>query len=299
MSEPPATATTPTRTCRVCGATYPATTEFFVGNKGSLYGVDRICWDCKRAAHQKYREENRELLREKNQRYREENREVLREKQRQFVAKNPDKIRQSQQKHYEKNREKIQEKDRQRYYKNHEREIERMRIYREEHREEKRESERRRYHENSEEEREHLRAVKREWKAKNRDKIREGNQRWRKENPHKKAVAQHRWKARRRGLEDTLTAEEWKVALDYFGGRCAYCGQVGELSQDHYVPLSDPDCPGTVVRNILPACIGCNSSKKNLQPSQWLRRKFGNQSAEIERRIYGYFEQIENARKIK
>lgn len=299
MSEPPEAENMPTRKCRVCGATYPATTEYFVGNKGSLYGVDRICWECKRKAHRKYREENREALRERGRTYREENRELLREKTRQRVSENFDEVHEYRKQYHEKNKEKLNEWNRNYYYENREKEIERMRVYREKNREAKRALDLRRYYEQSEEARDQKLAAKREWNTKNRDKIRLQNQKWRLENPYKHAVNKQLRKARERGLPNTLTIAEWQAALDYFGGRCAYCGSEGELSQDHYVPLSDPDCPGTVVQNILPACRGCNSSKKNLPPAQWLRRKFDEQAKEIEQRIKAYFEQIRKEQTIK
>lgn len=302
MTEPTPTETTPTRTCRVCGRTYPATTEYFVGNRLSRYGVDRICWECKRAARAQYRAENPDKVHERRQKDKERKRQKRAanpEKERQYRAEHPDKIRESRKKYYEENREKVLEKYRQYYHENHEKEIERMRLYREEHRETKRTMDLRHYHEQTQEEREHRRALKREWQAKNKDKVRQQMQRWREENPARNAATRHRWRARRRGLADTLTGAEWQAALEYFGGRCAYCGGDGALSQDHYVPLSDPDCPGTVSWNTLPACLSCNSSKKNLPPAQWLRRKFGSRAADIEQRIHDYFGQIESKWKIK
>lgn len=301
MSEsapPPVT----TRTCRVCGQTYPATTEYFVGNKLSLYGVDRICRECKRAAHRKYRAENPDKIREQRQKDKNQKRQKRREnpeKERQYRAENADKIRGYRKKHYEANREKLLEKYRHYYYENHDKEIERMRQYREEHRAVKREMERQRYHKLSDEERARRLTLKREWQARNKNRLRQQARLWRAENPARNAATQHRWRARRRGLPDTLTGAEWQAALNYFGGRCAYCNREGDLSQDHFIALSDPECPGTVGWNILPACLSCNSSKKNLPPKQWLRCKFGKQAEEIEQRIRAYFERIERQWKTK
>lgn len=53
---------------------------------------------------------------------------------------------------------------------------------------------------------------------------------------------------------------------------CAYCGAKPEsLWQDHFVTLSDPQCPGTVPWNMVPACAFCNLSKSRSRPERWLR----------------------------
>lgn len=103
--------------------------------------------------------------------------------------------------------------------------------------------------------------------------------------------------ARKRSLPDTFTAEQWKFALEYFQHTCAVCGRaVGlwhTLAMDHWIPLSDPNCPGTVATNIIPLCHGmdgCNNSKNNRDPLVWLTDKFGSHRARaIATRIEEYF----------
>ena len=51
--------------------------------------------------------------------------------------------------------------------------------------------------------------------------------------------------------------------------KCAYCGSTGVLAQDHFIPISNPDCPGTIPGNIVPACTKCNSSKCGNHPDRW------------------------------
>ena len=71
---------------------------------------------------------------------------------------------------------------------------------------------------------------------------------------------QNRHRAHRRGA--VVTASEWGHIKEVFGNRCAYCGR-GEvkLEQEHIVPLSRGGEHS--MRNLVPACKSCNTSKKN------------------------------------
>lgn len=117
------------------------------------------------------------------------------------------------------------------------------------------------------------------------------------------AAARHRRRARKHNLSDTFTSADWQRALDYFGGCCAVCGRpVGlwhTIAADHWIPLSSPDCPGTVPTNIIPLChgvSGCNNSKLNAEPTDWLVRKFGKRKAKkIMAHIETYFGSISSS----
>lgn len=73
-------------------------------------------------------------------------------------------------------------------------------------------------------------------------------------------------------LPHDFTEQDWRYALDYFGGNCAYCGVNPATIKEHYLPVAGPDCPGTVPSNIVPACWACNSSKRDVHPREWLKR---------------------------
>ena len=116
-------------------------------------------------------------------------------------------------------------------------------------------------------------------------------------------VAYQKRQARKRQLPDTLTTEQWQSAVDYFNGCCAVCGrQLKDLfgthtvSVDHWIPLTNPQCPGTTVDNCIPLChgeFGCNGSKNNHDPVEWLESKFGKRKAkQILQRIETYFESV-------
>lgn len=63
---------------------------------------------------------------------------------------------------------------------------------------------------------------------------------------------------RHRGLEVSLTEEEWNVTLTFFGHRCAYC-QKAWWVVEHVTPLERGG--GTTKANCLPACGSCNRYK--------------------------------------
>jgi hypothetical protein len=95
-----------------------------------------------------------------------------------------------------------------------------------------------------------------------------------------------RRRARRRGLPDLLTPQEWQHAVAFWGECCAVCetsvSDSGKtLAQDHWIPLTDTTCPGTVAWNTVPLCNGrggCNTLKRNHDPYLFLLRYFDNEA---------------------
>jgi len=115
-----------------------------------------------------------------------------------------------------------------------------------------------------------------EWYAKNRDQVLERNRQKRQanleqarererqyESAHKgrSRIKEEKRRARKANLPDTLTQREWEIILDLFNHQCAYCGDEGELAQDHVIPVTQGG--GYVKENIVPACKSCNSFKGN------------------------------------
>lgn len=72
-----------------------------------------------------------------------------------------------------------------------------------------------------------------------------------------------------------FTHQEWKEALIFFGGECAYCGctprRNQRLTRDHLVPVSLDG--NTTQDNIVPACSFCNSSRNNTDFKEWYMRQ--------------------------
>ena len=104
----------------------------------------------------------------------------------------------------------------------------------------------------------------------------ESQRKWRELNASKVAVASHRRRHRVRLVAINFRPEDWDICVERFGGACAACGSTRRLSQDHWIPLSKG---GAYDRyNIVTLCSGrggCNNSKADRDPRDWVVRKFG------------------------
>lgn len=105
-----------------------------------------------------------------------------------------------------------------------------------------------------------------------------------------------RRRARKRMLENSFSSKDWQHAVEYFDGCCAVCGRPRglwhTLSADHWIPVTKG---GPTTRdNIVPLCYGidgCNNSKNDRLPDEWLIEKFGARKGRaILRRIESYLE---------
>jgi hypothetical protein len=123
---------------------------------------------------------------------------------------------------------------------------------------------------------------------------------WRLLNPDNTRAIKLRRRAKERSLPNQFTAQDWQIALNHFDGRCAVCGRPAglwhTLAADHWTPITADNCPGTVPGNIIPLCQGqdgCNNSKSNREPIEWLISRVGKQKAQaILERINRYFESV-------
>lgn len=109
-----------------------------------------------------------------------------------------------------------------------------------------------------------------EWYENNKSRVLKLHYDWRRNNPEKQRNMITTQRARRRGWRGnaTVSVREWKDLLFIHGGRCAYCGATKNIQQDHIVPLSKGGEHN--IKNILPACRSCNSSKNNKNLCNWL-----------------------------
>lgn len=94
----------------------------------------------------------------------------------------------------------------------------------------------------------------------------------RKENKASSKHAEFVGHQRHRGEADiNYTYTEWREAVIFFGGMCAYCGRSmrkGEtLTMDHWQPFADGG--KTQQDNVIPACTGCNCSKGKKDGKEW------------------------------
>ena len=98
----------------------------------------------------------------------------------------------------------------------------------------------------------------------------------RRENKTKKRHSDFVGGMKRRGETDVAyTHQQWKEAVIYFGGECAYCGctmrKGMRLTRDHLVPVAKGG--KTIQSNIVPACSHCNSSKQDDEWREWFMRQ--------------------------
>lgn len=79
------------------------------------------------------------------------------------------------------------------------------------------------------------------------------------------SVSTHNSRARKRGVEATLTNQQWKEVLRQSDGICHYCKEnigMDLLGIDHLLPLSKGG--GNSVNNVIPACAPCNTQRQTL-----------------------------------
>jgi len=105
---------------------------------------------------------------------------------------------------------------------------------------------------------------------------REGQSEWRKKNPDKLRVYGFRHR------NHDITNKEWQSCLDVFGNKCAYCGLLAEnhvtkrngkniimkLHRDHVDDEGYND-----LRNAIPACQSCNTSKHDASLDNWYKTR--------------------------
>ncbi len=61
--------------------------------------------------------------------------------------------------------------------------------------------------------------------------------------------------------ETLLTLEQWVSIVEHYGNLCVCCGNTGELSFDHVLPVSMAG--SFTADNIQPLCLACNMAKRN------------------------------------
>lgn len=75
-----------------------------------------------------------------------------------------------------------------------------------------------------------------------------------------------------RGIaEMSFTLLDWRIILDEWGGRCAYCGDLcSDPEQEHVIPVSKGG--EHTADNIVPACKRCNRKKGTHTAEEFLAR---------------------------
>ena len=83
-----------------------------------------------------------------------------------------------------------------------------------------------------------------------------------------------------------FTEKDWVKCIEYFNHECCYCGdKLDKPTMDHFIPLSKGG--EFSPKNILPACLSCNSSKHVNGLEEWYPKK-SFYSAKREEKILKY-----------
>ena len=267
MTEINSTPKIPQKKCRICQVEYPATEEFFYRHSDAK---DKLRSECRKCQKTKQREYSR-IHAEKRRAY-----------QKNYVQEHQEEVRKRKQQYYKNNKERINKRSKENYRNNREERLAQSKAWSQSHPESNKAAVKR-YNQKHKEE---IRARQRKYRQETSEQRQAYHKKYKSENREFCRLQTARHRARKRKLAASFSVNEWETTLEYFNHCCAYCGSPAGLwhriVQDHFIPLSSPDCPGTIASNIVPACHAirdgensCNPSKSNTHPLDWLIRRFG------------------------
>ncbi len=102
-------------------------------------------------------------------------------------------------------------------------------------------------------------------------------------------IRNDRYRVKKQNLPSTWTQDQHQFCIDFWDSKCCYCGSNKNIQIEHYIPISDPNCPGTVADNMLIACQFCNGTKKDKDPESWI------ESDNTKMAIRSYFKAVKEA----
>ena len=238
----------PEKVCTQCGATKPATPEYFDKYAAAPSGLRAVCKPCRVPERKAYRQENRERERETQRAWKEANPEKVRQYARDFYHRNPEAA------------------------------VARTRAWEKANPEKLRLQKKREYERNPEP----TKARVRTWNLENPGRSNERARIWCLENPekareHGAANARKRY-ARKRNAEGTHTAADVGKQFTLQGGKCHWCGCKlvksgnGKYPVDHVIALAKGGSNGP--ENIVCSCPICNRTKSAKSPLEFAGRLF-------------------------
>lgn len=236
------------KTCSKCGIEKPLTVEFFYRRKDKKDGFETICKECKKEYNKKYWEENKEKLRKQKAKYYQQNKDKFAERNKAYRDKNREELIKYGRNYYKENRERLLEQKKEYYKQNREKKLK----YREKY-----------YKVNKDK----LIKYARNYYKVNKENIAAYSKKYREKNRDLRNTLEQRRKAKKKKLPHNFTEQDWQYTKEYFNNKCAYCGSNGELTQEHFIPLSKGG--EYTINNIIPACRSCNCSKKDRDFFEW------------------------------
>lgn len=280
------------KVCTKCGDSKPATSEYF-----SIHGssFDRLRCACK-SCDKEYYKKNKERKARVSKEYYENNKEKVLAANKKYREENRDKITTQRKENYIKSRNKILAWNREYHHKNKNKRSEYNKLWREKNKDYVK-SRLKEYYENNKETAKKKAA---EYREANKEKVTEGkkkhyqnnrqhiieiNSQYHRENKERYTIIRARRRSKKHQLPSTLTPQQWGDIKRAFNNQCCYCGEVVQLTQEHFVSIKNGGEYGK--DNILPACRSCNSSKNAHDPFVWYP-KFKHYSPQREQRILKY-----------
>jgi 5-methylcytosine-specific restriction endonuclease McrA len=219
--------------CSKCGVEFPETAQYFyIKGKGKV-GFRCICKKCTSEQELSHKDQKAEY----DKIYRQNNLERERENDKKYYQNNKEKYKDYKRQHYEMNKETIIENQKQYYIQNKQYIFEYQKKYRK------------------------LNVVK----------ISEQGKKYKKCHIEESNIRRQIYISKKLSLPHTLTKELWKRIKQEFNYRCAYCGKLKPLTQDHFIPLSKGG--EYTINNIIPVCKSCNSSKNSGDFFIWYRNR--------------------------
>ena len=190
--------------CKTCGEWKVASNINFSKNKGGKWGLNYKCKKCTNKYNKEYYGENKDRIKEYNKEYRKENKEYYKEYNKEYRRENKDKIKKHKKQYYEENKDKKREYDKEYYKKNKEYKLKKIK----------------------------------EYNIKNRDKLREYHKKYgkeyRKNNPEKVFNRHNKRRSKLKNQGRGITKEQLNECRNWFGGKCAYSGEILKKSNDTY-----------------------------------------------------------------
>ena len=138
----------------------------------------------------------------------------------------------------------------------------------------------------------------RQWRNKNRDRKRQMDKQYRNKNLERAKANSREYlkknrdkvyaslfarRTRKLGLPTNFLASDMRYAKRYWKNSCAVCGGafglINKLHWDHWIPLANKACPGTIPTNMLPLCDDCNLTKSERVPHEWTENRFSKRKA--------------------
>lgn len=112
------------------------------------------------------------------------------------------------------------------------------------------------------------------WERDNKEWRKRWQSQWRKTHPEYVSATNQRYRARKANAPGKgVTAEQWERIVYACNSRCTYCNAEGQVTMDHIVPLSKGGAHDPT--NVVPACMSCNTTKRDQDVETFLEKKYG------------------------